>query len=165
MLSSHPGAGDAVLRLAPMDENDYGPFMERLVRVYAEENVRAGRWSKEEGLLEARKEIQKLLPNGRETPNHFLFNILAGSASEKVGALWLAIEPRGGFVYDLLVFEPYRRRGYAEQAMTLLEEVARGKGAGRISLHVFGDNAGARRLYTKLGYSETNVVMSKSLRR
>jgi len=146
-----------------MDENDFGPFMERLIQGYAEENVRAGRWSKEEGLVEARKETQKLLPNGRETPNHLLFSIIAGSANEKVGALWLAIEPRGGFVYDLLIFEPYRRRGYAEEAMILLEEVARGKGAEKISLHVFGDNAGARRLYTKLGYAETNVVMSKSL--
>ncbi len=153
-----------MLRLVPMDESDFLPFMERLVQGYAEECIRAGRWTKEEGLVEARKETQKLLPNGRETPNHFIFSIVAHSTNEKVGALWLAIEPRGGFVYDLLVFEPYRRRGYAEQAMTLAEEVARGKGVEKISLHVFGDNLGARRLYTKLGYSETNVIMSKSLR-
>ncbi len=77
--------------------------------------------------------------------------------------IWLAIEPRGGFVYDLRVFETYRRRGYAEQAMRLIEQVAREKGVGKVSLHVFGDNLGARKLYTKLGYSETNVLMSKSL--
>jgi len=147
-----------------MEEREFVPFLEQLIQSYAEENIRAGRWTREEGLLEARKETQKLLPNGRETPDHFIFSIVENATGEKVGAVWLAIEPRGGFVYDLLILEPYRRRGFAEQAMGLLEEVARGKGAEKISLHVFGDNAGARTLYTKLGYSETNVIMSKPLK-
>ncbi len=77
--------------------------------------------------------------------------------------IWLAIEPRGGFVYDLKVFEPFRRQGHAEHAMRLLEQVVRDHGAQKLSLHVFGDNHGARQLYVKLGYAETNVMMSKSL--
>lgn len=47
--------------------------------------------------------------------------------------------------------------------MCLVERVAREKGASRISLLVFGHNPAARRLYAKLGNSETNVVMSKPL--
>ena len=64
---------------------------------------------------------------------------------------------------DLIVEEAHRRRGYAEEAMRLAEAIAREKGASRISLHVFAHNVGARRLYDKLGYEETNVVMSKVL--
>jgi ribosomal protein S18 acetylase RimI-like enzyme len=152
-----------MVRLVPMDPGDFDPFFERLLREYADEHIRSGRWTQQEGLTKAQEEIRNLLPAGRETPNHFFFTIVVGPPDEKVGAVWLAIEPRGGFVYDLLVLEPYRRRGYAEEAMLLAERVAREKGALKISLHVFGSNQGARKLYTKLGYSETNVMMSKSL--
>jgi len=36
-------------------------------------------------------------------------------------------------------------------------------GDSAIGLHVFGDNAPARSLYKKLGYTETNVNMVKRL--
>jgi ribosomal protein S18 acetylase RimI-like enzyme len=148
-----------------MSSSDFDPFMDRLIRSYAEDHIRAGRWTAAEGVTEARKEVQKLLPAGLVTPNHFLLTVVAGSPEEKVGAIWLAKEPRGGFVYDLLIFEPFRRRGYAEEAMRELEQVAREAGISKLSLHVFGDNQGARKLYAKLGYVETNVIMSKTLTR
>lgn len=152
-----------MVRLVPMSPGDFDSFLERLLTGYADENVRSGRWTKQESLAKAREETGKLLPAGRETPNHYFFTIVAGPADEKVGAVWLAIEPRGGFIYDLVVFEPYRRRGYAEAAMRLTEQVAREKGAARIGLHVFADNRAARNLYGKLGYSETDVIMYKPL--
>jgi len=34
-----------------------------------------------------------------------------------------------------------------------------------VQLHVFGDNAGARRLYVDAGYAETNVTMLKRVTR
>jgi ribosomal protein S18 acetylase RimI-like enzyme len=152
-----------MVRLVTMGPVEFDPFLEHLTRSYAEEHIRAGRWNPEEGLAESRKEIQKLLPGGLETTNHFFYSIVGGSPEEKVGAIWLAIEPRGGFVYDLQLDDTFRRRGYAEEAMRLLEHVAEERGVRKISLHVFADNVGARKLYTKLGYVETNVVMSKTL--
>lgn len=153
-----------MVRLVPMDPADFDPYLEKLVRTYAAEHIRAGRWSESEGLAKAREETRQLLPAGLATPNHFLFSIRAHPQDEKVGMIWLALEPRGAFVYDLLIFEPFRRKGYAEEAMRAVEQVAQEHGARKISLHVFGDNVGARKLYSKLGYSETNVVMAKSLR-
>ena len=152
-----------MVRLTPMEPSDYGPFMDNLLREYAADHVRAGTWSEQEGPTRAREEVGKLLPNGLSSAGHLFFSIRAGAPEEKVGALWLAIEPRGAFVYDLLVFEPHRRRGYAEAAMKEAEAVAVQKGARKLLLHVFGENTGARRLYAKLGYSETNVLMAKSL--
>jgi ribosomal protein S18 acetylase RimI-like enzyme len=154
-----------MVRLAPMDAAVFAPYLEALVRSYAEDNAKAGRWSAADAMAESQKEVQRLLPSGRDTPNHFFFTIVSEPAGEKVGDLWLAIEPRGGFVYDLNVYESFRRKGYAESAMRLAEGVAREHGASKISLHVFAENAGARRLYVKLGYSETNVMMSKPLDR
>ncbi len=152
-----------MLRLVSMDPGDFDRYFEPLAREYAADHVKTGRWTEEEGLANAKEEIRKLLPAGLETPNQFLFTMVDLPSGDKVGLIWLAVEPRGGFIYDLRVFETYRRRGYAEQAMRLIEQVAREKGVGKVSLHVFGDNVVARKLYTKLGYSETNVLMSKSL--
>lgn len=152
-----------MVRLVPMTAAEYAPYIEVTTREYAEDNVHAGRWTASEAPVESRKQIQGLLPAGHETPNHFLFTIVAEPSEERVGILWLAVEPRGGFVYDLRIEERFRRRGYAEAGMRLAEAVSREKGADRISLHVFGGNDGARKLYAKLGYIETNVAMSKSL--
>jgi ribosomal protein S18 acetylase RimI-like enzyme len=146
-----------------MDPADFGPYVERLIRSYADEHIRTGRWTREEGVGEARKEVERLLPSGLGTPNQFFFSIVADPPGQKVGTVWLAVEPRGGYVYDLLVFDPFRRHGFAEAAMRLLEGICREKGATKLSLHVFGDNAGARKLYQKLGFVETNVMMSKPL--
>lgn len=107
--------------------------------------------------------MNRILSAGRETPDHYFFSIYGGEPEEKVGVIWLAAEPQRAMVFDLIVEKEHRRHVYAEEAMRLVEPIAREKGAGKMALHVFGDNADARKLYTKLGYSETNVVMSKSL--
>jgi ribosomal protein S18 acetylase RimI-like enzyme len=150
-------------RLVPMEPADFDSYLNLTIREYAEDNVRIGRWSAQEAIDESRKQIQDLLPSGLATPNHFVFSIVSEATDEKIGAIWLAIEPRGGFVYDLKVLEPFRRQGHAERAMRLVEQVARGRGVQKLSLQVFGDNRGARDLYAKLGYSEMAVMMSKPL--
>lgn len=152
-----------MVRLTPMDADRFDPYVERQIHAYSQDHIRAGNWSAKEGLSEARKQFRKLLPKGLHTPNHYFYFVRAGEPEDDVGAIWLAIEPRGAFVYDLIIFEPFRRRGYAEQAMRLLEAVARDKGARKLSLHVFGDNLGARRLYAKLGFVETDLLMSKPI--
>ena len=152
-----------MVRLVAMDPAEFDPYFEAMTEEYLQENIRAGRWSAEEAPTEVAKQLQGLLPSGRSTPNHWFFTIRSEASEETVGTAWLAVEPRGAFVYDIKVFEEFRRRGYAEGAMRLLEAVAREQGATKILLHVFGYNAGARKLYQKLGYAETNVMMAKPL--
>lgn len=38
-----------MLRLKPIDEADFGPFMENLLRSSAAEQIRTGRWTDKEG--------------------------------------------------------------------------------------------------------------------
>jgi GNAT superfamily N-acetyltransferase len=61
-----------------------------------------------------------------------------------VGVLWfkanLDSSRASGFIFDLEIHEPYRRKGYARQAMLELEKVARGMGLRQLALHVFAYN-------------------------
>ena len=81
--------------------------------------------------------------------------------------LWFAMREGQGmptaWVYDVRVDEAFRRRGYAQEAFAELETKVKALGGNKIALHVFGNNYGARDLYAKLGYVETNVLMSKTL--
>ena len=157
------GAAPASVRLVPMTDQEYSSLMDELYRTYAADHVRAGRWSEAESVQKSREEIGKMLPEGRKTADHLFFTIRAGPGDEPVGAVWFAFQPTGAFVYDLEIRSAFRRRGYAEEAMRALEPMARDRGSDHIRLHVFGDNDGARKLYRKLGYVETNVLMAKAL--
>ena len=153
--------------LVPMNEDEFQMYLEYSIQDYAQENVKAGNWSEEEALEEATRQYQQLLPQGLQTPKNFLFMIADEELGKDVGILWFALRGQGGeqmaFVYDVRIFEEFRRRGYASQAFQLLEERAAELGASSIGLHVFGHNTAAREMYSKLGYLETNVQMVKQL--
>lgn len=153
--------------LQRMSEADYQAYLDKAVRTYAQEHVVAGNWLAEEALEKAKKQYDDLLPQGTATENQFLFNIMAEAEIEPVGMLWFAAEKREGglkaFLYDIEIYESFRRRGYGEGALLALEEKVRALGLTTISLHVFGHNHPARALYKKHGYVETNVIMAKTL--
>ena len=116
-------------------------------------------------MQKSREQHRQLLPSGLNTTNQHLFSIRVGD--DKVGALWLAVDEHHatttGFIYQLYIEEPFRRRGFAAQAMLALEETARALGADTFVLHVFAHNHPAIALYRKLGYEVTNMNMAKRL--
>ncbi|MCL4308579.1 MAG: GNAT family N-acetyltransferase [Candidatus Thermoplasmatota archaeon] len=143
------------------------PYLNRLIPEYAQDHVRDGSWTPEEAEGRARSEVESLLPHGVDTPDHYLFAIRA--QGEDVGRIWFARRQDAGgrpyaFVYDLLVYPQHRRHGYAEAAMRAIEAKVRELGLERLALHVFGANAGAIRLYQRLGYTTTNILMAKTVR-
>ncbi|HLV99259.1 MAG TPA: GNAT family N-acetyltransferase [Ktedonobacterales bacterium] len=152
-----------MITLEPMTDAEYQHFLEPAIAEYAQDHMRAGRWTAEEALEEARKEFIGLLPDGVKTPNHYLFT-LVNEAQQNVGMLWFAMRGHGeAFVYDIRVDDAFQRRGYGSEAFLELERRARDLGATKIALHVFGSNRGAIAMYTKLGYEPTNILMAKPL--
>ena len=153
-------------RLVPMTQAQFDRWLEASVADYADEKVKAGNWPVEDALARSRQEFQKLLPRGLATPDQHLFAIVA-DAGTQVGCLWFAVvqEAAGpvAFVYDFVVDEAQRRKGYGEQAFCALEDEVRALGLHTIQLHVFGHNRPAIALYEKLGYTATNVMMSKTI--
>jgi RimJ/RimL family protein N-acetyltransferase len=154
-----------MITLRAMTEEEFVAFLDQSVPEYASEKVKAGNWTPEEALERSREDHAKLLPEGLASPNQHLYTIeFEGSP---VGRVWLSVDRQtaggAGFIYDLLVAEPFRRQGIAVEAMRLLETEALDLGVNSLALHVFGYNLAARALYEKLGYEITNINMSKKL--
>lgn len=150
-----------------MTDEELRAYLDSAVQDYAQEHVRAGNWSASEAQERAEKEFQQLLPNGVATKNQYLFAIEDTAEVNKVGMLWFAVsEGRPhpmAFIYDFVISEPFRRKGYAMQALLVLEDKVKGMGIDTISLHVFAHNQAARALYEKMGYVTTDIQMSKTL--
>lgn len=158
-----------MVSLTTMPEDRFPAYRKHLTRGYAQEKVKAGVWSQEEAPGRAEADINGLLPAGTSTEDHFLYTVRDDSAAEKVGTLWLAMMRtsvgRAVWIYDIEIFDRFRRRGYGRRALKAAEDEARRLGADRIELHVFGHNAAARALYESAGYATTSVVMKKGLER
>ncbi len=156
-----------MVRLVLMNEAEYQTYLDISIREYAEDKVRAGNWQLEGALERSAQEFRQLLPSGVTTPDHYLYNIEDESRGAKVGTIWLARITLSAkplmFIYDFRIDEPFRRKGYGEQALRAAEDKAKALKLDTIALHVFGFNHGARALYEKLGYEITNINMAKKL--
>jgi ribosomal protein S18 acetylase RimI-like enzyme len=157
-----------MIRLEPMDEATYDAWREATVAEYAQEKVEAGSWPAEGALARSEADFAALLTDGRTTPGHELRSMV-NDDGERVGYAWFVPEDRPfgrvAFIYDIAVNPAHRRKGYARQALALIEAFAREQGLAGVQLHVFGGNAGARRLYLEAGYVETDVTMLKRVDR
>jgi ribosomal protein S18 acetylase RimI-like enzyme len=151
-----------------MNENDYQRFLDYAIANYAEEKTRAGNYAVEDAMQLSAREYQQLLPDGVDTHDNYLLSII-NEHNQKAGFIWLALQQTGVLrtltVVNILVYEQFRRRGYATQALRLAEEKARALGIERVTLQVFGHNTLAQSLYEKMGYRATNIYMAHDLSR
>ncbi len=156
-----------MVRLVPMTEKEFQAYRRRSVKEYAQEHIRAGNWHPSEALQKAEKEFLQLLPDGVASKNHYLFSLEDDHVGVQVGMIWFAVRDEAShpsaFVYDFLIYEEFRRRGYGRQTLTALEEKAKELGLDTISLHVFGHNQAAIALYQQAGYEATSLYMAKKL--
>ena len=156
-----------MVRLIPMTDEEFRRFLEHDIREYAQSQVRSGNWSEAESLPRSRREHNALLKDGLKSKFHHLYTIRESEGDEAVGVLWfkanLDSSKASGFIFDLEIDEPYRRKGYARQAMLELEKVARDMGLRQLALHVFAYNEQARALYESLGYTVASLNLLKEI--
>ncbi len=67
------------------------------------------------------------------------------------------------WIWDFLIYEEYKGKGYGKEALNALDKELKERGQKKVSLQVFGHNTIAINLYQKSGYKITNIVMSKEL--
>ena len=154
--------------LIPITEDEYQTWLAQSVKDYAQDKIDAGTWQPEEALSRSENDFTSLLSQGRTTPDNHIYSIQDATLGTHVGVLWIAVTSRGlhrsAFIYDIVIYEAYRRHGYGEGTMLALEDKVRDFGLDTVGLHVFGHNKAAQALYEKVGYIVTDLNMSKILR-
>ncbi|WP_226658710.1 GNAT family N-acetyltransferase [Pseudalkalibacillus hwajinpoensis] len=154
-----------MIKLELMSEMDYKEFLDTSIQTYATEKVAAGNWKAGEALEKSTQEFHRLLPEGRDTENHFLYKIVVKATEEKIGSLWVKTDSKQkeAFIYEFKVNDDKQGKGYGTEAINVLERLLTKQGITGLSLHVFAHNKQAIRLYERLGFETTNINMKKAL--
>ena len=144
-----------------MSEETFREYLNLVIPSYANDNIESGRWDKEGALERSKKEYDHLLPEGLESKNNYLFNVVEHNNNNNVGYIWVKVDSKSAFIYDIGISEDYRRKGYAKSALNLIEGVVSKLGVTSIGLHVFNQNSGAQALYNSFGYQVVSHNMRK----
>ncbi len=159
-------ADKTTVDLVPISEEDFRSYLDSQINEYAREKVKSGNWAEGEAYDLSRKSFMRLLPDGKDTLGHSIMTITDAGSKTGVGALWVEWknkEHNSSYIWDIVIHEKFRRKGYGTLALKQLENMARERGSNGISLHVFGHNKSAISLYDSLGYYATNIIMKKDL--
>ncbi len=152
--------------MVPMEEDRFPEYLERAVRRYAQENIRAGYRTEHDALAISRQDHLRLLPQGLSTPDNYLMTVKDSSTGFEVGVIWFkmeATEQASAFIYDVFIKEAFRDQGYGRATMKALERFARERGLRSLLLHVFAHNSTAIHLYESVGFEVKSMNMEKRL--
>jgi GNAT superfamily N-acetyltransferase len=116
-----------------------------------------------------RRGTARYLPDGPGTAGHHLVTA-ENEAGEAVGNAWIGPDPgqtsgtsNAALLYDINVFEPFRRRGYGTAILAAAEQLVASEGKTALALNVVGDNEAAIALYRRSGYTVTSMAMRKNI--
>ncbi|OTN75495.1 hypothetical protein A5886_000565 [Enterococcus sp. 8G7_MSG3316] len=151
------------LKLSPMKPEQYQHYLSHAIKEYAKDKVTAGTWSQDEAIALSTESFTRLLPQGPDTKDNYLFSILPDEHAEPIGTLWLNVAQEKAFIYDFEIDESYRGQGYGKQSLQAAEQWALQNHLTEIGLHVFAHNQSAHHLYKKMGYVETDISMVRHL--
>lgn len=152
-----------MIKLEPIQQEDFERFLERGIRDYAEDHVRNGNWSPEGALERSKKEFERYLPDGIHSKDQYLYSIINDNGN-KISVLWVQVKEHKAFIFDFVIDEAYRGKGYGKQALAAMDEKLKSMSVESVELHVFGDNITAQELYTKAGFQITGIHMNKKLK-
>jgi ribosomal protein S18 acetylase RimI-like enzyme len=144
---------------------EFGEYRRRAIEGYAAQRAPADNVSLDQALERARKDTDRLLPEGLETPD-MLILVAETEDGERVGDAWVSLLGAHGsdaWIYAIEVDPKHRGQGYGR---ALLEGVAREvaeRGRTTLGLNVFGGNTVARSLYESAGFEINSLHMVKTL--
>lgn len=156
-----------MVKLGNLSEEYFLDYLDEKAIYYAKEKVKAGSWPEKGSLERSRKEFERLLPNGLDTPNQYVKAIIDDSGNT-IGVMWFGIfkevEPEGAFIWDFTIEEKHRGKGYGKAALSALFEILKGMKVDKVSLHVFAHNEIAVNLYKKMDFETTDIMMSREIK-
>jgi len=152
-----------MVKLDPLQQEDFERFLDREIREYAADHIRNGNWSPEGALERSKKEFEHYLPDGIHSKDQYLYSIIDDNGS-KIGVLWVQVRDQKAFIFDFVIDEAFRGKGYGKQALAAMDEKLLSMNVASVELHVFGDNITAQELYKKAGFQITGIHMNKKLK-
>ena len=148
-----------------MTQEEFARFHEDNLEGYAQDIARAFKRPIEGERVRAKEQVTGLLPKGVDTEGHYLFNAIDTKSGNKVGNVWINIDEAKSraFLYDIVVDEPFRGKGYGRKIMNLMEKMLKEMKISSVELHVFAYNTVAINLYKTQGYNTASFNMQKSI--
>jgi RimJ/RimL family protein N-acetyltransferase len=132
-----------------------------------EEQIRTGLWSRDEAPALARKEFDERLPQGLDTPDHYLVTIRSGPDDRPVGCAWYTLSRRATlnvvYIHWLGIRPEAEGHGYATAAISRIESEARRLGASRLVGVVWGENPGMWEVIRRRGGRITTSMYEKEV--
>ncbi len=139
-------------------------FIDSSMTDYTKEIAKTYDLSLEEAEVISKRQLhQALNAKGTETE---VFTIVDASLNTGVGGIWISLNPTKNkvFVYQILINEKDRGKGYGKASLQQLDQYCKQKNYKQIELSVFGWNKVAFDLYLKSGYEIVRVAMKKVIR-
>jgi RimJ/RimL family protein N-acetyltransferase len=156
-----------MVHLVSMTESEFLRFEEYAIKDYAEQQAKADNWHCDEAMKKSEERFQRQFQDGLSTQGHVFYSVQDDELSAIVGASHIIIYNEGSkskvFLDYLLIYEPFRGKGYGKQTLRMLHAKMIEMGINHIHLHVFSHNHIARALYGGMGYLTTGFQMLKQL--
>ena len=148
-----------------MTQEEFAKYFEFNLEQFAQERSKHSKRPIEEERATARDMITNLLKDGLNSKGHFLSKIVLRNAEQSVGHIWFHVDQakKSAFLYDIMIEEQFRGRGYGKASLVLLEAKLLEMKVNQVGLHVFAKNEVALNLYKKQGYHAASYNMQKDL--
>ena len=152
-----------MVNLLAMNEGEFVTYSEKMVSRFASWYAESGRSKENESGEVSRKMLEKLLPQGFNTPLNYFYKIV--SEGRYAGSIWfyltVNLDLPEAVLMDLYVEDEERRKGTAASALVALEELLGKRNISSISLKIPGKNNPAFSLFSKAGFSVMEISMRK----
>jgi RimJ/RimL family protein N-acetyltransferase len=148
-----------------MTRDEFSRYRKLGLESYAQDIARSFKRPIDVVRIEAKQQVRRILRDGLSTPGHFLYNVVEKKTGETIGLIWFNVDDdkKRAFLYDILIYPPYRGKGYGRRTLKLLETKLRNLGVTQFGLHVFTHNRVAIRLYKTHGFYTASFNMQKDI--